>query len=118
MILYKFADSRNDSKYLLCISYKSFSIFVLVLRDKDILMKVFSLLSLLRNLENFIASRREQSIHHLVLVHSAFWHIAITGVGYCLFDARSSRTSKQINEKCSTLSFYTNHSLRSRTGFI
>ena len=33
-------------------------------------------------------------------IYSSFNH---TGVGYCLFDARYSRTSKQINERCSTL---------------
>ena len=65
--------------------------------------------SLLRNLENFIASRREQSIHHLVWLFGASCIGNHTGVGYCLFDARSSRTSKQINGKCSTL-FY--HELR------
>lgn len=54
-----------------------------------ILMKVFSLLSLDRNLDNFSASRKEQCIHHL---YGYLMRLGInnhTGVGYCLFDARS-----------------------------
>ena len=38
------------------------------------------------NLGNLHVSRKEQCIHHLVWCIVSIWHIAITGVGYCLFD--------------------------------
>ncbi len=59
-------------------------------------MKVFSLLSLGRNLENF-KKQGEADLHHLYgyLRPSGVFH---TSVGCCLFASRYSRTSTQINE--------------------
>ena len=39
-----------------------------------------------RNLGNFDRIKDKQFIHHLVWCIVPFRHIAITGVGYCLFD--------------------------------
>ena len=60
-------------------------------------MKVFSLLSLKRNLVNFNKHRDKRTDHHLVWPSCSFRASHHTGVGYCLFVFGFTRTSLQIN---------------------
>ena len=48
----------------------------------------------------------KQCVHHLVWCIVPTRHLAIKGVECCLFVLRFTRTSNQINEKCSTLSLF------------
>ena len=73
-------------------------------RMADILDESVSLLSLYGNLENFKASRRSKTFITCVAIY-AVHGIFHTGVGCCLFDAWSSRTSVQINERLHTFCF-------------
>ena len=77
-------------------------------------MKVFSLLSLIRNLIVSIKDEDNDNTHFL------YWYglcaMPIMGVGSCnrLFVLGFVRTSYQINETSSTLSFYTNPTIEER----
>ena len=61
-------------------------------------MKVYSLLSLVRNLENFFRSKESNTLVTLYWFVRRILPCTDTGVGYCLFVPRYSRTSNQIDE--------------------
>ena len=99
--------TRSPQSIVIC---KIFSNFVVSwgfhLLGVTYFMKVFSLLSLTRNLENFTTKRITIALILCIGMHSAQYQLRVWGFCNRLFLVGHSRASRQINEIGSTLSIF------------